>query len=82
LAGHRNRTRRTDPGVGCGSAGKNYRDIIENKNPDYKRSRVITVINAKDVDKPEVLDDPRSCTWIKMTRPSFDAFRTAFRDPE
>lgn len=59
-----------------------YRNIVENKNPDYQRARPITVINAKDVAKPEDLDDPNASSWIKMTRPSFDAFKIAFLDPE
>lgn len=60
----------------------NYRTIVENKNLEYYRDRPITVINAKDVAKPEDLDDPHSSSWIKMTRPSFEAFKIAFLDPE
>jgi ABC-type lipoprotein export system ATPase subunit len=61
---------------------KNSRDIVENKNPDYKRERPITVIRAKDVAKPEDLAEPSASCWIKMTRPSFEAFKIAFLDPE
>lgn len=61
---------------------KNYLDIVENKNPDYKRERRITVIRAKDVAKPEDLENPGASSWIKMTRPSFEAFKVAFLDPE
>lgn len=61
---------------------ENYRNIVENKNPDYHRDRPITAINAKDVAKPEDLEHESASTWIKMTRPSFEAFKIAFLDPE
>jgi len=60
----------------------NYRKIVENKNSDYGRDRPITLINAKDVAKPEDLENPSASTWIKMTRPCFEAFKIAFLDPE
>ena len=59
-----------------------YRSIILNKNPDYRRERSITIINARDVAAPEQLADPRSSTFIKMTRPCFASFLLAFKDPE
>ena len=59
-----------------------YGSIILNKNPDYRREKPITVINAKDVAKPEQLADPRSSTFIKMTSPCFASFLLAFKDPE
>lgn len=59
-----------------------YRQIVENTDPNYKRERPIIVINAKDVAKPEDLSDPAATCWIKMTRPTFDAFKVAFLDPE
>jgi len=61
---------------------KKYKDIIENKNPDYKRDRPIAIINAMDVDKPETLSEPSASCLIKMTDPTFEAFRSAFHDPE
>ncbi len=59
-----------------------YHSIIQNKNSDYRRERPITVINAKDVAKPDDLSDPRASSFIKMTRPCFDSFLLAFKDPE
>ena len=59
-----------------------YESIVLNKNPDYRRERSITVINAKDVATPEQLTDPMSSTFIKMTRPCFSSFLLAFKDPE
>lgn len=60
----------------------NYKQIVTNKNADYQRERAITIINAKDVAKPEDLNDPRATTFIKMTRPCFASFLMAFKDPE
>jgi ABC-type lipoprotein export system ATPase subunit len=56
--------------------------IVLNTNPDWKRERPVAVINASDVSHPDDLSDPSATCWIKMTRPSFDAFKVAFLDPE
>ena len=61
---------------------KKYREIIENKNPDYKRTRPIAIINAKDVATPEDLADQSASCLIKMTEPRMESFRNAFYDPE
>lgn len=60
----------------------NYRLILENKNPDYKRDKPVAVINAKDVEQPETLKDPHASCLIKMTKPCFASFKAAFKDPE
>ena len=57
-------------------------NILKNKNAEYKRSRRIALLNSKDVKRPEDLDNPRSCSWIKMTTPTLEALRLACRDPE
>ncbi len=59
---------------------KSYRDIIENKNPDYKRKKPIAIINAKDITQPEDLESPSASCLIKMTEPEFRAFKQAFMD--
>ncbi len=59
-----------------------YKAIVLNKNSQYQRVRPITVINAKDVARPEDLADSRASTFIKMTRPCFASFLLAFKDPE
>lgn len=59
-----------------------YRKVVLNKVTDYRRDRPMAVINARDVARPEDLDNPAASCWIKMTRPSFSAFRVAFLDPE
>ena len=59
-----------------------YQNIIQNKNPDYRRKRPIAIINAKDIKRPETLSDPSASCLIKMTAPDFSAFRQAFFDPE
>ncbi len=59
-----------------------YRKVILNKEPAYERESPVAVINAKDVAKPEDLANPKASCLIKMTNPSFEAFKLAFQDPE
>lgn len=59
-----------------------YQPILTNKNAGYKREKSIGIINAKDVDKPETLKNPKCWCYIKMTHPGFEAFKVAFKDPE
>lgn len=61
---------------------KKYKDIIENKNPNYKREKNISVINAKDVCKPEHLAKLSASCLVKMTTPTFAAFKKAFYDSD
>lgn len=60
----------------------NYNEIVLNKNPAYQRAHRIALLNAKDVAEPMDLGDPGASCWIKMTRPGFEGFITAFKDPE
>ncbi|MCI0733908.1 MAG: AAA family ATPase [Methylococcaceae bacterium] len=62
--------------------GQRYREILLNKTPEYKRETAIAIINAKDVEQPETLANPKASCLIKMTRPCFESFRLAFQDPE
>ena len=59
-----------------------YSQILMNKNADYRRETPMALINARDVEKPETLKNPKASCLIKMTQPSFDAFKLAFQDPE
>ncbi len=59
-----------------------YKQIIENKDPNYRRDRKVAVINAKDIDKPETLTNPLATCWIKMDKPSIEGLRQAFLDGE
>jgi ABC-type lipoprotein export system ATPase subunit len=59
-----------------------YKSIVLNLDPNYRRERAIAVINAKDIAKPNDLADPSATCWIKMTNPSFEAFKVAFLDPK
>ena len=61
---------------------QSYLSIIKNKNPDYHREKPIAIINAKDVNTPEMLSDLSAYCLIKMTEPNFPAFRDAFYDPK
>lgn len=66
----------------------NVRHIVENKNPEYCRAlaageeRAVAVVNAKDVAKPEDLDDTTASCWIKMSQVTIDGLRQAFLDPD
>ena len=64
------------------------RQIVENKNPDYRRTGtannkpVIAAINAKDIVTPEDLRDQSATCLIKMSEGSVEGLRQAFLDPE
>lgn len=66
----------------------NVRPIVENKNPDYSRAhavgeeRAVAAVNAKDVAKPQDLDDPSATCWIKMSEVTIEGLRQAFLDPD
>ncbi len=66
---------------------QDVRQIIENQNPDYRREHpaeerlAIAVVNAKDVAKPEDLEDRAATCWIKMSEVSIEGLRQAFLDP-
>ncbi|MHB8368638.1 MAG: TrlF family AAA-like ATPase [Leptospirales bacterium] len=59
-----------------------YHRILSNKDPAYRRDTPIGLINAKDVAVPGDLANPKASCLIKMTKPSFAAFKLAFQDPE
>lgn len=58
-----------------------FKPIARNQNPDYWRETETAFINAKDVVRPEDLADPSATCYVKMTRPTFSSFVTAFKDP-
>lgn len=58
------------------------RQIILNKNRDYKRQRKIAVVNAADVARPEDLGYVQTSTYVKMSFPSAEGLRQAFLDPD
>lgn len=63
------------------------RQIVENRNADYRRDHApedrlaVAVINAKDITKPEDLNDRSATCWIKMSEVSIEGLRQAFLDP-
>ena len=74
-----------------GSVGEltpDVRQIVVNKNPDYRRdhpagdSLAIAAVNARDVKAPEDLSDPSATCLIKMSDVSIEGLRQAFMDPE
>ena len=64
------------------------RSIVTNKNPEYRRTRAageelaVAVINAKDIVKPDDLDDHSATCWVKMSEVSIEGLRQAFLDPD
>ena len=63
------------------------RHIVENRNPDYRRSDAaeeklaIAAVNAKDIVKPDDLEDRAATCWIKMSEVGIEGLRQAFLDP-
>lgn len=66
---------------------QDVRQIVENKNVDYRRVHpaedglAVAVVNAKDIVRPEDLDDRSATCWIKMSDVSIEGLRQAFLDP-
>jgi hypothetical protein len=63
------------------AAQPNFRPILENTDPNYRRDRPVAVINASDVNSPQDLADLRSSCFIKMSAVSVEGLRQAFLDP-
>ena len=65
----------------------NIREILENRNPHYRRGHTpedgvaVAVVNAKDIVEPGDLEAPSATCWIKMQEVSIDGLRQAFLDP-
>jgi len=62
-------------------APENLRPILQNRNPDYRRDRPVTILNAKDIYGPDDLAKPGASSWIKMSAVSIEGLRQAFLDP-
>ena len=66
---------------------REVREIVENKNADYRRSQApagglaVAVVNAGVVEKPEDLSAPAATSWIKMSDVGIEGLRQAFLDP-
>ena len=59
-----------------------FKNIVDNKDPQYKRDKAPAYINASDIEKPDDLDKPNATTLIKMSEPIFSSFVSAFKDPD
>lgn len=57
------------------------RQILENKDPAYKRNQSVAIVNATDVGTPEELRAPGATCWMKMSDVSIEGLRQAFLDP-
>ena len=63
-------------------APDDLRPILENKNPEYRRDRPVTIINAQDVCGPDDLVKPATSCWIKMSDVSINGLHQAFLDSD
>ena len=63
-------------------APEGIRQILKNKDAQYKRDRMPAVLNASDVNCPEDLEKDRASCFIKMSEVSVEGFRQAFLDPD
>lgn len=61
-------------------APEKHRSILKNINPDYKRDRPLSIINAQDVNDPTDLTSSSRYCWIKMSTVSLEGLRQAFLD--
>jgi len=65
-----------------------FRQIVENRNPDYSREhaagerQAVAVVNAKDVVTPDDLAKESATCWIKMSGITIEGLRQAFLDPD
>ena len=66
---------------------QDVRQIVENKNADYRRSDpadtglAIAVVNARDIVTSDDLEDRSATCWIKMSEVGIEGLRQAFLDP-
>ena len=66
---------------------EDLRPIVENRNHDYRRQHApepglaIAVLNARDVQSPDALEDPAATCWVKMSEVGIEGLRQAFLDP-
>lgn len=63
------------------AVAENLRAILENRDPQYRRERLVAVVNAQDVNSPDDLAKPGATCWIKMSDVSAEGLRQAFLDP-
>lgn len=64
------------------NAPAEYRDIVANRDPAYKRKWPVAVLNSQDISGPADAKSHSCSCMIKMTAPSVEALRQAFLDPE
>jgi predicted ATPase len=63
-------------------APEGIRPILENKDAEHRRERMVAIINAQDVNAPEELRKAGSSCSIKMSEVSSEGLRQAFLDPD
>ena len=62
-------------------APNSCREILQNRNQDYRRPRPVAIINAQDVNSPADLERPGTSCWGQTSEVSIEGLRQAFLDP-
>jgi hypothetical protein len=62
-------------------APNDLRQILENKNHEYKRSPPVAIVNASDISSPDDVRQTGASCWVKMSEVSIEGLRQAFLDP-
>jgi energy-coupling factor transporter ATP-binding protein EcfA2 len=57
------------------------RDILLGRDPEYDREHPIALLYANDVNGPTDLGKQNTTTYLKMTAPTVEGLKAAFRDP-
>lgn len=60
----------------------NYKNILKNKDPNYKKDIPFALINSKDINTPDDLSDTTASCLIKLSSLNFESFKLAFKDPQ
>ncbi len=58
-----------------------FRDILENKDVNHRRNRMLAVINAQDISSPADVAKLGAITLIKMSKLGVEGLRQGFIDP-
>ena len=64
------------------NAGMAYQAILDNKDPEYRRDRLMAIINAADANSPADFSSPSTTSFIRMDSPTAEGLRQAFLDHE
>lgn len=64
-----------------GDAPQDLRQILQNKNEQYRRAQPVAILNGSDIGSSSALAKPGASCWVKMSDVSIEGLRQAFLDP-